>query len=83
MRKILKITAEWWKCHPSHKCDGSVHNTIQCRNIGLDKIRITRTGQANKETVKRTIYRVLHPQADVDRLYWKRAEGDRGLLSVE
>ena len=25
----------------------------------------------------------LHPQADVDRLYFKRSEGDRGLMSVE
>ena len=30
-----------------------------------------------------TIYRALHPQADVDRLYYKRADGGRGLSSVE
>ena len=30
-----------------------------------------------------TINRALHPQADVDRLYLKRSEGGRGLLSVE
>lgn len=30
-----------------------------------------------------TIYRCLHPQADVDRLYWKRSDGGRGLQSVE
>ena len=30
-----------------------------------------------------TIYRALHPQADVDRLYLKRSEGGRGLLSIE
>ena len=30
-----------------------------------------------------TIYRALHPQADVDRLYYKRADGGRGLISVE
>ena len=30
-----------------------------------------------------TIYRALHPQADVDRLYYRRAESDRGLISVE
>ena len=29
-----------------------------------------------------TIYKAHHPQADVDRLYWKRS-GGRGLLSVE
>ena len=30
-----------------------------------------------------TIYRALHPQADVDRLYYKRADGGRGSISVE
>lgn len=30
-----------------------------------------------------TIYRPLHPQADVDRLYVKRSGEGRGLLSVE
>ena len=30
-----------------------------------------------------SIYRALHPQADVDRLYLKRSEGGRGLLSIE
>ena len=30
-----------------------------------------------------TIYRSQHPQADVDRLYWKRSKGGRGLISVK
>ena len=30
-----------------------------------------------------TIYRALHPQADVDRLYFKRLEGGRGMISIE
>ena len=30
-----------------------------------------------------TIYRSVHPQSDIDRLYWRRAGGGRGLLSVE
>ena len=30
-----------------------------------------------------TIYRALHPQADFDKLYLKRSEGGRGLLSIE
>ena len=30
-----------------------------------------------------TIYRALHPRADVDRLYFKRREGGRGLISVQ
>ena len=30
-----------------------------------------------------TINRALHPQADVDRLYLKRSEGERGMIGVE
>ena len=30
-----------------------------------------------------TVYRCMHPQADVDRLYWKRKEGGRGLINIE
>ena len=30
-----------------------------------------------------TKYRSMHPQADVDRLYWKRAEGGKGFQSAE
>ena len=30
-----------------------------------------------------TMHRSMHPQSDVDRLYWRRAEGGRGLKSVE
>ena len=30
-----------------------------------------------------TIYGALHPKSDVDRLYIKRTEGGRGLMSVE
>jgi hypothetical protein len=30
-----------------------------------------------------TIYKCFHPRDDVDRLYWKRVEGGRGLQSVE
>lgn len=30
-----------------------------------------------------TMYRALHPQADADRLYIKRAEGGRGMISAE
>ena len=29
-----------------------------------------------------TIYRAMHPRSDVDRLYWKRSEGGRGLQSI-
>ena len=30
-----------------------------------------------------TVYRCMHLQADADRLYWKRKEGGRGLISIE
>ena len=30
-----------------------------------------------------TMFRSMHPQADVDRLYRKRKKGGRGLISVE
>ena len=30
-----------------------------------------------------TIYRALHPQADVDRLYVRRSKGGRGMISME
>ena len=30
-----------------------------------------------------TIYRALHPQADVDRLHFKRSEGGNGMISIE
>ena len=30
-----------------------------------------------------TVYRAFHPQSDVDRLYFKRSQGGRGLISVE
>ena len=30
-----------------------------------------------------TIYRALHPQADVDRLYFKKSERGRGMISIE
>ena len=30
-----------------------------------------------------TIYRSMHPQGDIDKLYMKRVAGDRGLQSVE
>ena len=30
-----------------------------------------------------TMHRSMHPQSDVDRLYWKRAEGGRGLNPIK
>ena len=40
--------------------------------------------EIGRKTRKRlTIYRSMHPQGDVDRIYWKRKEGGRGLFGVE
>ena len=40
--------------------------------------------EMDRETMKLlTIYLSMHPQTDVDRLYWKRAEGGKGLQTVE
>ena len=30
-----------------------------------------------------TLHHALHPQADIEKLYFKRSEGGRGLMSVE
>ena len=30
-----------------------------------------------------TMYRSLHPKADVEKLYWKRNNSGKGLISVE
>ena len=81
IRKILKS-----------KLNGG--NTIQ--SINSRAVSIIRYGAGiiewNKAELKRidrktrkllTIYKIFHPQGDVDGLYWKRSEGGRGLLSVE
>ena len=40
--------------------------------------------EIDRKTMKLlTIYLSIPPQTDVDRLYWKRAEGGKGLQSVE
>ena len=37
----------------------------------------------NKSRKTMTMYGALHPKSDVDRLYIKRKEGGKGLMSVE
>ena len=53
----------------------SCNSAIQRRNCKLDKGRETRK--------LLTVYWCMHPQADVDRLYWKRKEGGQGLISIK
>ena len=40
-------------------------------------------GNELKDNKILTIYKCIHPRDDVDRLFWKRVEGGRGLQSVE
>ena len=69
-------------------------NIIQAINVravsiirygaGIINWRVDALKAVDRKTRKLlTIYRALHPQADVDRLYYKRADGGRGLISVE
>ena len=69
-------------------------NTIQAINsravslirYGAGIIEWTKedTRQMDRKTRKLfTMHRSMHPQSDVDRLYWKRNEGGRGLQSIE
>ena len=60
---------------------GSCNSAIKRRNCQLDKGRFARNGQKTRKLL--TVYRCMHPQADVDRLYWRRKEGGRGLISIE
>ena len=81
MRKILK----------SHLNGGNVMQAINARAVSMirysagildwTKLELQELDRQTRKLLN--IYRALHPQADVDRFYWKRAEGGRGLLSVE
>ena len=81
VRKILK----------SHLNGGNVIQAINARAVSIirysagildwTKLELQELDRQTRKLLN--IYRALHPQADVDRLYWKRAEGGRGLLSVE
>ena len=49
--------------------------------IELSKLELE---EMDRKTMKLlTIYLSMHPQTDVDRLYWKRAEGGKGFQSAE
>ncbi len=81
VRKILK----------SQLNAGNVIQAINARSVSiirysagiLDWTKLELQELDRKTRKLLNIYRALHPQSDVDRLYWKRAEGGRGLLSVE
>ena len=81
VRKILKS-----------KLNGSnVINAINTRAVAIIRygagiIKWTKEELRNVDRKTRKLmnmHRALHPQADVDRLYIKRAEGGRGMISVE
>jgi hypothetical protein len=48
-------------------------------SLRLEEIRINERETRNVVT----FYKMLHPKADIDRLYEKRIEGERGLLQIE
>ena len=69
-------------------------NTIKAINsravavvrYGAGLIKWTKDGLRNIDRKTRklmTLYRALHPQADVDRLYLRREEGGKGMIGVE
>ena len=81
VRKILK----------SKLNRGNVINAINTRAVAIIRygagiIKWTKEELRNIDRKTRklmTMHRVLHPQAGEDRLYIKRAEGGRGMISVE
>ena len=81
VRKILK----------SKLNGGNVINAINTRAVAIIRygagiIKWTKEELRNIDRKTRKLmnmHRALHPQADVDRLYIKRAEGGRGMISVE
>ena len=81
IRKILK----------SKMNGGNVINAINSRAVAVVRytagiVKWTKDEMRKMDTKTRkllTIYRALHPQADVDRLYVKRSRGGRGLIGVE
>ena len=70
---------------------GNIIQAINARAVsiirygaGIINWRVDELKAVDRKTRKLlTIYRALHPQADVDRLYCKRADGGRGLISIE
>ena len=53
-------------------------------SFGIIKWRIEEIKKIDRKTRKMpTMYRMLHPKADIDMLYVKRKEEGRGLVQVE
>ena len=78
MNRILPLRAlvhdVTWRCDMNYVRSKDAHKHIARTSLrALDR----------KARKLLTIYRSLHPQADVDRLYVKRSQGGRGLISVE
>ena len=60
---------------------GGIKNTRWGWNCDLKKDELK---DIDRKTGKSfTMHRSMHPQTDMDRLYWKRAEVGRGLKSIE
>ena len=76
-----KIKTKWEKQNNSNKCLGSGCIQICSRNTAVEREWIERCGQEIREN-NDNIW-ALHPRRDVERLYIKRKEWDRVLISVE
>ena len=51
---------------------------------GIFQLKASELKDLNRKSRKTmTMYRGLHPKSDLDRLYVKRMEGGKGLISVE
>ena len=96
-RKEMKdmITKEYYRrIRKILKASLNAGNTIQAINAravsiirygaGIVQWRKNELEAIDRKTRKLlTMYRSLHPRADVDRLYWKRKNGGKGFISVE
>eukprot|EP00112_Aurelia_sp_Birch-Aquarium-sp1_P009261 Seg2045.5 transcript_id=Seg2045.5/GoldUCD/mRNA.D3Y31 product="hypothetical protein" protein_id=Seg2045.5/GoldUCD/D3Y31 len=93
MKEKLKMEYIRWvrKILKSKRNGGNIIQAINARAVsiirygaGMINLRVDELKAVDRKTRELlTIYRALHPQADVDRLYYKRADGGRGLISVE
>ena len=58
--------------------------TISRYEAGIVQLKVSELKDLDRKSRKTmTMYGGLHPKSDVDRLYVKRKEGGRGLISVE
>ena len=63
---------------------GAIAVPVLRYSFGIINRRIEEIKKIYRKTTKMlTMYKMHHPEADIDRLYVKRKEGGRGLVQVE